>query len=333
MSSSSIFFANIGSQEANGQANFEVDTLGLLWKVQRTEDISTLWKLDWSPDGTKIAVVYLDNTTKIYDSQTGEVLKALNSTTADSSKRNTRCDADISDIRLPMLRTCDWSPDGKYLATAGNNLVIRIYDTETWETVKVLKGHESWILSLDWSPDGTKIASGSGTDRPLPPGVAFPRVGDENAMMIWDFATGERLFDLRNHKDGIVSIKWSHKGDRIATASDDSYIHIWNASDGSIVKTLGGEVGHTGGVLDVDWSSDDTRLVSGSRDYKMRLWNISDSSPLGNPWKDDNCVRSVHWHPNGKIIASAGVDSVLKIRDAEDGEVLLDFPDAKKTRR
>ncbi len=327
-----MLIVNIGSENAAGQDDFDVDTLGLLWKVQRNEDISTLWKLDWSPDGSKIAVVYLDNTTKIYDSETGEVLKVLNGSTANSSNRNTRCDADLSDISLLMLRTCDWSPDGKYLATAGNNLVIRIYDTETWKTVKVLKGHESWILSLDWSPDSTKIASGSGTDRPLPPGVAFPRVADENALMIWDFATGKRLFDLRNHKDGIVSIKWSHKGDRLATASDDSYIHIWNASEGNIVMTLGGEIGHTGGVLDVDWSIDDSRLVSGSRDYKMRLWNISDGAPIGNPWKDDNCIRSVHWHPNGKIIASAGVDSVLKVRDGEDGEVIRDFPDAKKTR-
>lgn len=327
----SITFIPSSINSENGAASDEinVNTLGLEWKVQREEDISTLWKLDWSPDGSKIAAVYFDNTTKIYDSGTGEVLKVLNGTT---SSRSTRCDADISDIMIPMLRTCDWSPNGKYIATAGNNMVIHIYETENWKLVKELHGHESWILCLDWSPDSSKLASGSGTDRPLPKGVGFPRVADENALMVWDFESGQQLLDIRGHEDGILSVKWSRSGDRIATASDDRTAKIWNATDGNLLMTLGGEVGHSGGVLDVDWSLDDSRMVSGSRDYKLRLWNLSDGQPIGDPWKDDNCVRSVQWHPNGEIIASSGVDSVLKIRNGEDGTVLRDFPDAKKTR-
>jgi WD40 repeat protein len=233
---------------------------------------------------------------------------------------------------IPMLRACEWSPNGKYLATAGNEMIIHIYETMNWKLVKELHGHESWILSLDWSPDSTRIASGSGTDRPLPVGVGFPRVTNENALMVWDFETGQQLLDIRGHKDGIISVKWSRAGDRIATASDDRTAKIWNATDGELLMTLGGEVGHSGGVLDVDWSPDDTKMVSGSRDYKLRLWNLSDGQPIGNPWKDDNCVRSVNWHPDGEIIASSGVDSVLKIRDGEDGEILRDFPDAKDTR-
>ncbi len=327
-----IFSGNIGSENGTESDNFDVATLGLLWKVQRDEDISTLWNLDWSPDGSKIAVVYLDNTTIIYDGETGDILKALNGSTKTGSNRNTRCDADISDDSVPLLLACDWAPDGKYLATAGSESKIRIYNSTTWEIEKVLTGHQSWINTLDWSPNGTRIASGSGVDNPLQGLIPMPKIPDENALVIWDVASGKRLLNLREHNHCVLSVKWSYKGDRLATASDDRTINIWNASNGDITMILGGEVGHTGGVLDADWAPDETKMVSGSRDYKMRLWNLSDGLPIGNPWKDDNCVRSVDWHPNGKIIASSGVDSVLKIRDGEDGEILREFPEAKKTR-
>ena len=58
----------------------ELESMGLKWTYKRPDgskdNPSTCWKLRWSPDGTKIAVVYFDNTTVILDGKSGKVINA-----------------------------------------------------------------------------------------------------------------------------------------------------------------------------------------------------------------------------------------------------------------
>ncbi|MFN0136930.1 MAG: WD40 repeat domain-containing serine/threonine protein kinase [Phycisphaerae bacterium] len=58
--------------------------------------------------------------------------------------------------------TVAWSPDGKRIATAGRDQVIRIWDAERFEEVAQLRGHTAYVWSLIWSPDGSFLVSGSG---------------------------------------------------------------------------------------------------------------------------------------------------------------------------
>ncbi len=68
-------------------------------------------------------------------------------------------------VRLPhvtsVLAVC-FSPDDTRLATGGDDGIVRIWDTRTWENVLEIHGHESYIFDLQFSPDGRTLASGSG---------------------------------------------------------------------------------------------------------------------------------------------------------------------------
>ena len=59
----------------------DILSMGVKWTYIRPDSSpagnSTSWKLRWSPDGEKIAVVYFDNTTIIFGSKTGKVINAL----------------------------------------------------------------------------------------------------------------------------------------------------------------------------------------------------------------------------------------------------------------
>lgn len=313
-----LAFSLTFSSTAVGQGDeFNVKTLGLLWESEPLHN-ATLWSVEWSPNGSLISATLFDNTTVIVNSTTGEKLVELGAHQEEWER--TRCDEIKEcgvDSHLPA-RTSAWSPDGQYLAVGGDNTLVIIYETETWEIAKILFGHEGSVLSVSWSPDGKYIASGSGTDK-----VAMNNL-PENLIKIWDFEQGIAVQNLTGHKDGILDLRWSSDQSRLVSASDDKFIKLWNTTNWDNYLNL---TGHTIGVLSLDWSPNETLLVSGSRDFKIRMWNTTTGEELSR-WAAPNCVRSVDWHPYENIIAASGVaEAYLMIRNATTGSILKTIRD------
>lgn len=62
------------------------------------------------------------------------------------------------DSHLPV-QCVSFSPDGKYLAAAGEESKIRIFDLAAGSQIFELKDHSAAVNSMAWSPDGTLITS------------------------------------------------------------------------------------------------------------------------------------------------------------------------------
>ena len=114
----------------------------------------------------------------------------------------------------------------------------------------------------------------NGDDLPLPrcfPVARIPKGGYPNAtppavaqlMAQFDETYGKLIVDLQK--------AWSPNGTRIASASDDRTVQIWDATTGETIFTYRG---HTKEISSVAWSPNGTRIASAGYDATVHVWNV-----------------------------------------------------------
>jgi WD40 repeat protein len=85
------------------------------------------------------------------------------------------------------------------------------------------------------------------------------------------------LQTLEGHSEKVTSVVFSHDSARLASASGDGTVKIWDASSGACLHTL---KGHSDWVRSVVFSHDSARLVSASDDRTIKIWDASSGECL-----------------------------------------------------
>jgi WD40 repeat protein/serine/threonine protein kinase len=139
----------------------------------------------------------------------------------------------------------------------------------------------------------------------------------------WHYLKGlrrESLPPLR-HEAPVFSAAISSDGERIASASQDGVIKIWNGSSGRELVSFHAHEDH---VRTVAYSPDGQFLASGSWDRTVRVWDVRTDQPLL-AWEGhaNGRVDSVAFSPDGQLLASGSGEpkefGELKIWDASTG--------------
>ncbi|RYO39209.1 Vegetative incompatibility protein [Alternaria arborescens] len=127
------------------------------------------------------------------------------------------------------------------------------------------------------------------------------------------------LQTLEGHSDDVNSVAFSHDSTRLASASYDNTVKIWDASTGACLHTL---EGHSSSVRSVAFSHDSTRLASASSDRTVKMWDASTGACLHTLEGHSSSVNSVAFSHDSTRLASASWDRTVKIWDASTGACL-----------
>jgi WD40 repeat protein len=124
------------------------------------------------------------------------------------------------------------------------------------------------------------------------------------------------LQTLEGHSSYVSSVTFSPDSTRLASASYDRTVKIWDASSGACLQTL---EDHSDWVSSVAFSPDSTRLASASHDRTVKIWDASSGTCVHTLKDHSNVVTSVAFSHDSTRLASASYDRTVKIWDASSG--------------
>lgn len=237
----------------------------------------------FSPDGKHIVTAGRDGTAIIWDAETGAALL---------SKQYDH-PPDSGDMAPGALWQAVFSPDGKFVATAGGERVTRVWDAQTGDQVFEQPGFWSWTAAF--SPDSRLLAAG----------------GISGTLKIWDLNTKKELLSLSDHNSAILKVKFSPDGKQIATASADGTVKLSDAQTGQVLQTF---TGHSGWVTSVDFSPDGERLAASGADGSAIIWDLAGGKPIAtirNPFDPTSRLEGeiLQYSPDSKRLLVGNTDN------------------------
>jgi WD40 repeat protein len=270
-------------------------------------------RLQWSPDGRRLAAVANGEHLHVWDAATGVHL-----------------------YRAPLggkpSSAPEFSPDGRTIVTGG--VEIAFTDANTGELLErhpvegmprahaqflpngrdVLlsgRGFEVWrqhpwsrVRAFATGEDDLSLARRSGN------GQFVAAVRSDNSVGVWRLRDGARVATLRGAPETVTGLAWSADGRRIAASCTNTSVYVWDAASGALIHTFGKLPGQ---VWSAALSPDGSRLAAGVTDHVIYLYDVDSGAALGTLTGHTGIVAALQFERGGQVLASGGYDGTVRL--------------------
>ncbi|KAG2142890.1 uncharacterized protein EDB93DRAFT_598081 [Suillus bovinus] len=240
------------------------------------------------PDKRRMVTGSDDNTLRLWDLKTGDVLKKMEG-------------------HRSWVLALTISRDGQLIASGDEGGNIIIWHGETGESlIQPIKAHSTYTTSLNFSPDGTVLATSA----------------YDKTTKLWDIKTWEQY----SIKSGscVYCIRYSPSGELLAIATFDN-IEIYELGTRTRVAKF---KGHTKYNSSLAWTPDGTRLLTGGDydDPTIREWDTTTWKQVSDPWTGhSDCINAIAVNSAGTLVASASQDNHVHVWQLSEGQTVATF--------
>lgn len=275
------------------------------------------------PDGNEIVTVSGDGMLRVWNIFSGTCLRTI--------------------VISPQaeLWAVAYSPDGKWLAAAGDDRTLKLLDAVTGRERYTLKTRGYTIRGIAFSPDSQLLAAG----------------GSDGIVRVWETESRGEMWRFRGHTGPVRAVAFSSDGRKLASSGDDGMVKLWPGGAGPAAVTFKSRVtsrSNTGGwwrfnrythayrpdgrrlalaaeqggicVFDAEsgvevvliaadqakripvaiaYSQDGSTLATvGYREKTVRLWDADTGREFGSRLVHPNLVKTLTYSPDGKQMAT-----------------------------
>jgi|GEM_PF-1336029 len=322
------------SPDGNKVITASDDWTSQIWDIRTGKPVGTKL-LHWgpvktalfSPDGKKVMTASSDRTVKIRDIAMGSRFRFYLSeqerfTWSAPNAQGTQIilcvkgkkRAIIWDVRacrslLPPL--CHdgevnygaFSPDGKMIATAGDDNAVRIWDAQKASQIRNSLMHDSPVTNALFSPDGKTILS---TTR-------------SGTLYLWNSATSELLFPPEDFNSEILSTAFSPDGKKVLSCLKNGTACLCDSASG---KPVTSSMRHKRQINYGCFTPDGSVVVTASSDGAVCLWKSDTGQSLRDPMEFMYPVHNVSFSKDGLWMAIACDDGSARVWDTLTGKPL-----------
>jgi WD40 repeat protein len=158
------------------------------------------------------------------------------------------------------INSVNFSPDGQYLATAGNNGTIFLCDRHSRKLTQ-LYGHSSEVWSVSFSPDSQTLAS----------------AGEDGTIKLWNLQ-GELLAQFGNHRSAVYEVKFSPDGQQLVSIHSNC-VQLWDTNG----KRLNRRNLDSSWIPAASFDAEGYCTLAAARGNTIRLWQRFKKQP--SEWK------------------------------------------------
>ncbi|WP_264482881.1 TIR domain-containing protein [Streptomyces pinistramenti] len=326
-----------GDQGAEGHGTVRVWRLSdarLLHEF--TGHTGRVYTLDFHPDGTLLVSGDTDGQVRLWDPVVGAPAGALERCTGavyqvmfgNEGRLLAACDSDGT-VRLwrvasgtghrsvTLLRqqpvehrgsawACRFRPQDSQLVTVGNDGGAQIWDADTGQGKRILRGHGRRVNTVAFNSDGSRLASS----------------GNDGIVRLWDARTGRRTAELSGRGDRLISAVFSPAGPILGTASNDGDVYLWNAANGEYLREIDVETDHTWAEA---FSANGELLATANDDDSVRLWWRSTGAHVATLSEHRGRVRSIAFRGDGALLATGCDDGRVRLWNVEGGRLVTEL--------
>jgi WD40 repeat protein len=203
-----------------------------------------------------------------------------------------------------------FAPDGKTLASGGDDHYVRIHETSTGKTLHRLPTAETWTHSIAFAPDGKVLAAVVGFRGYF-------------AVQTWETKTGREL--TRTGRIPCETPVLSPDLRFVAGQKERGTVGLWDAATGKLVLEL---EGYDGADFRIAFAADGRTLAVSSRGVvphdapraKLHAWRLPDGKLLFRRLDEDGYFGPVALDPKGETLVWAPSEGPIRVRNLLSGQ-------------